>query len=168
MYFIILTTAMTLHQHGITQIESSKDAVQALQPLAGKFAALLYSVGLIGVGFLAIPTLAGSSAYAFAETFDWDQGLNKKLRRARAFYGVLISSIFVGMALSFTSIKPTDALFLTAVINGILAPLLLVGVLFVACDRVIMQNQPSPLLARVAVIIATAGMFGAAAALFLL
>jgi NRAMP (natural resistance-associated macrophage protein)-like metal ion transporter len=168
MYFIILTTAVTLHQHGITQIETSKDAVRALEPLAGKFAAALYSVGLIGVGFLAIPTLAGSSAYAFSETFNWDQGLNKKMLRARAFYGVLVSSIVVGMALSFTSIKPMDALFLTAVINGILAPFLLVGILFVACDRVIMQNQPSTMISRIAVIAATLGMFGAAAALFLL
>ena len=168
MYFIILTAAMTLHQHGITHLESSKDAVQALRPLAGNFAALLYSVGLIGVGFLAIPTLAGSSAYAFSETFDWQQGLDKKLLRARAFYGVLICSVVVGMALSFTSIKPMDALYLTAVINGILAPFLLVGILMVACDRGIMQNQPSSWLARVAVAVTTLGMFGAAAALFLI
>jgi Mn2+/Fe2+ NRAMP family transporter len=168
MYFIILTTAITLHQHGFTHIGSSKDAVQALKPLAGPFAALLYSVGLIGVGFLAIPTLAGSSAYAFAEIFDWDQGLDKKLLRARAFYGILIASIVVGMALTFTHIKPMDALFLTAVINGVLAPFLLIGVLMVASDKVIMQNQPSPWTARIAVAVTTLGMFGAAAALFFL
>jgi len=168
MYFIILTTAITLHQHGITHLESSRDAVQALRPLAGNFAALLYSMGLIGVGFLAIPTLAGSSAYAFSETFGWRQGLDQKLWRARAFYGVLTCSIIVGMVLSFTSINPMDALFLTAVINGVLAPFLLVGILAVACDRAIMQNQPSSMLARVAVAVTTAGMFGAALALFLL
>jgi len=168
MYFIILTAAMTLHQHGVTQLKSSRDAVQALRPLAGNFAALLYSVGLIGVGFLAIPTLAGSSAYAFSETFDWSHGLDKKLWRARAFYGVLICSIIVGMALSFTNINPMDALFLTAVINGVLAPFLLVGILIVACDRGIMQNQPSSWLARIAVTVTTVGMFVAAAALFLI
>jgi len=168
MYFIILTSAMTLNRHGITQLETSHDAVKALQPLAGEFSALLYSVGLIGVGFLAIPTLAGSSAYAFSETFGWKQGLDEKMSRAQAFYGALVISIVVGMALSFTSIKPMDALFLTAVINGILAPFLLVGILIVACDRAIMQNQPSPWLARVAVGITTVAMFGAGAALFFL
>lgn len=168
MYFIILTTALTLHQHGVTHIDTSRDAVQALRPLAGNFAALLYSIGLIGVGFLAIPTLAGSSAYAFSETFGWRQGLDQKLWRARAFYGVLTCSIIVGMAISFTPINPMDALFLTAVINGILAPFLLVGILAVACDHIIMQNQPSSMLARIVVAVTTLGMFGAAFALFLL
>jgi Mn2+/Fe2+ NRAMP family transporter len=124
-------------------------------------------VGLIGVGFLAIPTLAGSSAYAFSETFGWRQGLDEKLGHARAFYGALVISVLVGMALSFTSIKPMDALFLTAVINGILAPFLLVGILIVACDGAIMQNQASSWLARLAVGVTTLAMFGAALALFL-
>jgi NRAMP (natural resistance-associated macrophage protein)-like metal ion transporter len=168
MYFIILTTALTLHAHGITNLATSQDAVKALRPLSGDFSALLYSAGLIGVGFLAIPTLAGSTAYAFSETFGWSQGLDQKLRLARAFYGVLICSMLVGMALSFTSINPMDALFLTAVINGILAPFLLVGILVVACDRVIMQNQPSSWLARAAVALTTLGMFAAAVALFVL
>jgi NRAMP (natural resistance-associated macrophage protein)-like metal ion transporter len=168
MYFIILTAALTLHNHGITQLNTSADAVKALRPLAGNFASILYSAGLIGVGFLAIPTLAGSTAYAFSETFDWRQGLDQKLLRARAFYGVLACSVIVGMALSFTSVKAMDALFLTAVINGILAPFLLVGILIVACDRVIMQNQPSSMVSRVVVAVTTLGMFGAAVALFVL
>jgi Mn2+/Fe2+ NRAMP family transporter len=168
MYFIILTAALTLHAHGITQLSSSRDAVQALKPLAGNLAAFLYYAGLIGVGFLAIPTLAGSTAYAFAETFGWSQGLDQRLLRARAFYGVIFFSVLVGMGLSFSSINPMDALFLTAVINGILAPFLLVGILIVACDRVIMQNQPSSMLSRVTVFIAIVGMFGAAIALFVL
>jgi NRAMP (natural resistance-associated macrophage protein)-like metal ion transporter len=167
MYFIILTAAVTLHQNDITQLESSQDAVRVLRPLAGDYAALLYSVGLIGVGFLAIPTLAGSSAYVFSETFAFRQGLDQKLTRARGFYGVLVCSIVVGIALSFTSVKPMDALFLTAVINGVLAPFLLVGILAVACDNVIMQNQTSSILARVAVAVTTLGMFGAAVAIFL-
>jgi NRAMP (natural resistance-associated macrophage protein)-like metal ion transporter len=168
MYFIILTAAITLHPNGITRIDSAGDAIQALRPLAGNFAVILYSAGLIGVGFLAIPTLAGSSAYAFSETFDWEQGLDQKLLRARAFYGVLICSIGIGMALTYTNIKPSDALFLTAVINGLLAPFLLVGVLVVACDGGIMQNQPSSMLARVAVGVTIIGMFGAAIGLFFL
>jgi len=167
MYFIILTTALTLHQNGITQLESSKDAVQALAPLAGHFAALLYALGLVGVGFLAIPTLAGSAAYAFVETFDLRQGLDEKLMKARAFYGILVLSILLGMALTCTPIKPMEALFLSAVINGLLAPFLLVGILLVACDRVVMHNQPSSLLARLTVGIATLGMFIAGVATLL-
>ncbi len=151
MYFIIMTAASTLHRDGVTQIESSRDAIRVLEPLAGKFAALLYATGLISVGFLAIPTLAGASAYAFAETFAWRQGLDQKLHRARAFYGILVCSILVGIALCFTRIKPTDALFITAVINGILAPFLLLAILWVASDKVIMQNQPSSWLARIVV-----------------
>lgn len=167
MYFIILTAATTLHSKGITQVESSRDAIRVLEPLAGKFAALLYAAGLISVGFLAIPTLAGSSAYAFAETFAWRQGLGQKLHRARAFYGTLACSIVVGVALCFTHIKPTDALFLTAVINGLLAPFLLIAIVWVASDKEIMQNQPSSWLARIVVIITTLGMFAAAIGVFL-
>ena len=166
MYFIILTTALTLHQHGITKLESSKDAVQALTPLAGHFASLLYAVGLVGVGLLAIPTLAGSAAYVFVETFGFPQGLDEKLFAARAFYGILVLSIVLGMALTFTSIKPMDALFWSAVINGIVAPFVLVGILMVACDAALMRNQRSSLLARIAVGIVTVAMFGAAIAIF--
>jgi NRAMP (natural resistance-associated macrophage protein)-like metal ion transporter len=167
MYFIILTTALTLHKNGITQLESSKDAVKALVPLAGHFASWLYAVGLIGVGFLAIPTMAGSAAYVVTETFAFRQGLDERLLRARAFYGILVLSILFGMALTFTPIKTMDALFWTAVINGLLAPFVLVGVLLVACDSVVMHNQPSSMLARVVVGITTAGMFAAGVAIFL-
>ena len=167
MYFIILTAASTLHAHGVTSVESTKDAVRVLKPLAGTFATVLYAAGLIGVGFLAIPTLAGASAYAFAETFAWRQGLDQKLHRARAFYGTLVCSILVGVGLCFTKVKPMDALFLTAVINGLLAPFLLVGILWVACDSVIMQGQPSSWLARIAVAVATLGMFAAAIGVFM-
>jgi Mn2+/Fe2+ NRAMP family transporter len=167
MYFIILTTALTLHKEGITQLDSSKDAVKALAPLAGHFASLLYAIGLIGVGFLAIPTLAGSAAYVFSETFGFRQGLDEKLPRARAFYGILVLSIVFGMALTFTPIKPMDALFWSAVINGLLAPFVLVGILLVACDKVLMGNQRSSLIARIAVGITTAAMFAAGIAIFL-
>jgi NRAMP (natural resistance-associated macrophage protein)-like metal ion transporter len=167
MYFIILTTALTLHENGVTKLDGSKDAVKALAPLAGHFASLLYAVGLIGVGFLAIPTLAGSAAYVFTETFGFRQGLDEKLHSARAFYGILVLSILFGMALTFTSIKSTDALFFSAVINGMLAPFVLVGILLVACDRAVMRNQRSSMLARVVVAVTTLGMFGAAVAIFI-
>src|SRR6202521_5989569 len=92
MFFIILTTAITLNRHGITNIETSRQAAEALRPFAGNFAATLFTVGIVGVGFLAIPTLAGSSASAFAETFGWRQGLDKNLKQARAFYGLILLS----------------------------------------------------------------------------
>jgi len=166
MYFIILSTALTLHKNGITQIDTSKQAAEALLPLAGKFAYLLFTAGLIGTGLLAIPTLAGSAAYAFAETFHWRQGLDQKLKNARAFYAVVILSTAVGIALDFANVNPVKALFWTAVINGLLAPFLLVGILLVACDKRIMQNQPSSRLSIIVVSITTLCMLGAAVGLF--
>ncbi len=97
MYFIILSCALTLHAHGIKDIETSKQAAEALKPLAGIFAYALYTIGLIGVGMLAIPTLAGSAAYAFAETFSWKEGLDEPFRGAIPFYTVLIFSMSVGL-----------------------------------------------------------------------
>ena len=91
MFFIILTTAITLNRHGITHVDTSRQAAEALRPLAGKFAAILFTVGIVGVGFLAIPTLAGSAAYAFAETLGWRQGLDKKLKQARAVSVALLN-----------------------------------------------------------------------------
>src|SRR6201997_3360782 len=166
MYFIILTTALVLHRHGITKIDTSKQAAEALRPFAGTFAYLLYTVGIIGVGFLAIPTLAGSAAYAFAETFSWKEGLDKSFRGARAFYAVLIFSMLLGVAMDFLNINPVKALFWTAVINGVLAPFLLVGILIVASDRKLMQGQPSSILSRIVVGLATLLMFGAAIGMF--
>ena len=166
MYFIILSTALTLHKHGITHIETSKQAAEALLPLAGKFAYLLYTIGLVGVGFLAIPTLAGSAAYAFSETFHWRQGLDEKLKNARAFYAVVILSTLMGIALDFAGVNPVKALFWTAVVNGVLAPFLLVGILFVASDRKLMKNQPSSRVSRIVVAITALAMFAAAVALF--
>jgi len=168
MYFIILTTALTLHKHGIKDIETSKQAAEALRPLAGTFAYLLYTLGIIGVGFLAIPTLAGSAAYAFAETFSWQEGLDEPFRGALPFYAVLIFSILLGIGMDFLNINPVKALFWTAIINGVLAPFLLVGVLIAASDRKLMDDQPSSWLSRIAVGIITLAMFGAAAAMFLL
>ena len=168
MYFIILTTALTLHAHGIKDIDTSKQAAEALKPLAGSIAYTLYTVGLIGVGLLAIPTLTGSAAYAFAETFKWRQGLDERFKGARYFYGVIILSTVVGIAMDFLGINPVKALFWTAVINGVLAPFLLIGILFVACDRKLMNGQPSSWVSRVAVAITMLAMFVAAIAMFIL
>jgi len=168
MYFIILTTALVLHGHGIKDIETSRQAAEALRPLAGTLAYLVYTIGIIGVGFLAIPTLAGSAAYAFAETFSWKEGLDEPLRAAGPFYAVLIFSMLLGIAMDLLRINPIKALFWTAIINGLLAPLLLVGILLVASDRKLMQDQPSSWLSRIAVGIVMLAMFGAAAAMFIL
>jgi len=165
-FFIVLTTALTLHRHGMTRIETSRQVAEALRPLAGRFAELLYTVGLIGVGLLAIPTLSGSAAYAFAETFGWRQGLDRKLRNARYFYGVVILSTAAGIALDFLDVNPVQALYWTAIVNGLLAPFLLVGILVIACDRACMQNQPSSWLGRVVVAFTALLMFGAAVGMF--
>jgi NRAMP (natural resistance-associated macrophage protein)-like metal ion transporter len=166
MYFIILTTALTLHAHGTTNVETTKQAAEALLPLAGKFAYLLFTVGIIGVGFLAIPTLSGSAAYAFAETFHWRQGLDSKFKAARAFYAVVILSTLMGVGLDYANVNPVKALYWTAIINGLLAPFLMVGVWLVASDRKIMCNQPSSRLGLISVGLTTLLMFAAAIGMF--
>ena len=166
MFFIILTTAITLNRHGITHIETSRQAAEALRPFAGRFAASLFTIGIVGVGFLAIPTLAGSAAYAFAETLGWRQGLDKKLKRARAFYALILLSTAAGVGLDFVGINPVKALYWTAVINGLLAPFLLVAILVVASDKKLMQGQPSSRLGWAIVAITTVAMFAAGVAMF--
>ena len=128
---------------------------------------MLYTVGLIGTGLLAIPTLSGAAAYAFAETFRWRQGLDQRLRNARYFYAVVIVSTALGIAMDFARINAVKALFWTAVINGLLVPFLLVGILVAASDRKLMNDQPSSPLARVTVGLTMLAMFGAAAGMFL-
>jgi len=166
MFFIILTTAITLNRHGLVNIETSRQAAEALRPFAGNFAATLFTLGIVGVGFLAIPTLAGSAAYAFAETLGWRQGLNKKLRQARWFYALILVSTAAGVALDFIGINPVRALYWTAVINGLLAPFLLVAILIVAGDKKLMQGQPSSRVGWIVVAITTAAMFVAGVAMF--
>ena len=166
MFFIILTTALTLHAHGVTRIETSKQAAEALAPIAGKSAALLYTIGIIGVGLLAIPTLSGSAAYAFAETFGWKSGLDQKLKNARYFYGVVIFSTAAGVAFDFLNVNPIRALYWSAIVNGLLAPFLLVAILVVACDKKIMCGQPSSTLSRTVVTLTTLVMFAAAVGMF--
>jgi NRAMP (natural resistance-associated macrophage protein)-like metal ion transporter len=168
MFFVMLTTALTLNLHGMIRIENSRQAAEALQPLAGDFAAALYTLGLFGVGFLAIPTLSGSAAYAFAETFAWREGLDQKPRKARGFYSVVIFSTVLGILFDFLLTNPYRALFWSAVLNGLLSPFLLVGILIVASDKTIMQQQPSSRLARFAVGLAALLMFAAAVGMFVL
>jgi Mn2+/Fe2+ NRAMP family transporter len=130
-WFIIITTATVLFKHGTKTINTASDAAKALEPLvrsfpnSGQVAKDLFAVGVIGLGLLAIPVLAGSAAYALAEAFDWSEGLSKKFKKARGFYGVIILSMFIGLLLNFIGIDPMKALVFTAVFNGVAAvPLL--------------------------------------------
>ena len=167
MFFIILTTWLALNRHGVTNVETSKDVAAALEPLAGRFSALLYTVGIVGTGALAIPTLAGSAAYALAETFDWHQGIDEHYHEARAFYAVVLLAFIVGVGMDFADVNAVKALYWSAVLNGLLAPFLLLGILLVASDRRLMHGQPSSLLGRATVAATTAAMFVAAVAMFL-
>jgi NRAMP (natural resistance-associated macrophage protein)-like metal ion transporter len=168
MFFIILTTALTLHAHNITNISSSKEVSMALKPLAGNFATLLYTVGIISVGLLAIPTLAGSASYAFAETLEWSHGLDEKWGKAKAFYAVIIISLLLGVGIDFININPIQALYWSAVLNGLLAPFLLLGIFFVAIDQKIMHGQASSKINQLVVGITIVLMFGASAAMFVI
>ena len=168
MFFIILATAMTLHRAGLTNLSTSREVAEALTPLAGRFASLLYTVGLLGTGALAIPTLAGSGAYAFAEIFGWRQGIDEPYNRAPGFYATFICSVALGIAMDFANVNAVSALYWTAVINGVLAPFLLVGILLAASDAKLMHGQPSSIWARVVVTLATVLMFGAAIGMFVL
>jgi len=132
-WFIIVTTGSVLFRHGVTTINSAADAAKALEPLvrgfpnAGQIARDLFAVGVIGLGLLAIPVLAGSAAYALSEAFGWKQGLSRRFREARGFYGIIIVSTAIGLLLNFVGIDPFKALVFAAVFNGIAAvPLLFI------------------------------------------
>ena len=166
MFFIIITTAFTLHAHGVRDIETTRQAAEALRPLAGPGCFLLFTAGVIGTGLLAIPTLSGSAAYGLAETFGWEQGLDEKLEKARAFYAVVLLATAMGMAFDFANVNPVRALYWSAVINGLIAPFLLVGILIVSRDPFIMYNQCSSRTSQVVVAITTVAMFVAGVAMF--
>ena len=131
-FFIILTTAVTLNMHGVTDIQTSAQAATALRPIAGEFAFLLFSAGIIGTGLLAIPVLAGSSAYAISGAFGWKNSLERKPLQAKQFYAVIAVSTLVGIALGFTSMDPIKALFWSAVINGVISVPIMVVMMLMA------------------------------------
>jgi len=136
--FIIISCAATLHRNGITDIATSAQAAEALRPLAGDAAFLLFSLGIIGTGMLAVPVLAGSAAYAVAETFEWKSGLDLKLLEAREFYGIIAFATLGGVLLDFTPIDPIRALFWSAVVNGIIAVPIMVVMMLLADDPKVM------------------------------
>lgn len=165
-YFVILAAASTLHVAGRTEIGSAAEAAQALRPLAGSAATVLFAFGLIGAGLLAVPVLTGSAAYAVAETFGWRSGLNQKPKKAWRFYGVIAASTLVGLGIDFVGINPIAALFWTAVINGVIAPPLLVVVMLIANNRKVMGERVNGPLANIVGWLAAAVMFAAAIAMF--
>jgi NRAMP (natural resistance-associated macrophage protein)-like metal ion transporter len=136
-FFIMVTTAATLNTHGITDIETSAQAAEALRPIAGEFAFLVFALGIVGTGLLAVPVLAGSAAYAVGEALQWPIGLARLPREARAFYGTIAVATAIGAAINFIGIDPIKALFWTAVLNGVIAvPLMVVSMMMAMSPRV--------------------------------
>jgi NRAMP (natural resistance-associated macrophage protein)-like metal ion transporter len=144
MFAIMVTTGATLHTSGVTNIASAEDAAKALQPIAGDFAGLLFLLGILGVGLLSIPVLAGSTAYALAETFGWRESLELKPREAKAFYLVIVGSVVISVLLNLIGIPPMTFLYLAAVLNGLAAPALMAIVWVLARDHDLLGRWVSP------------------------
>lgn len=139
-FFIILSTGNVLHEAGITEIQTVDQAALALKPLAGKMTYLLFALGVLGTGMLAIPVLAGSVSYMVSEAFNWQEGLNKKFHEAKGFYIIMILSIVIAMTINFIGISPVKALVLTAIIYGLTAPLIIFVIVLVSNNKKIMGN----------------------------
>lgn len=144
MFFIIATAASTLFPNGINNVETAEQAALALQPLAGDFASLLFLVGIMGVGLLGVPILAGSASYAVAELLGWKSGLYRKLKAAHGFYGVITLATLVGLLVNFLKVKSFTMLYYAAIFNGLIAPILLVVIVLLAGDKKTMGKYASP------------------------
>jgi NRAMP (natural resistance-associated macrophage protein)-like metal ion transporter len=166
-YFIILTAAATLHTHGKTDINSAAEAAEALRPIAGPFAALLFSLGIIGTGLLALPVLGGSAAYAVGEALKWPVGLERKAKEAKAFYTVLAVATMIGLTLNFTRLDPIKALVWAAIINGITAAPVMCFMMLLASRSKVMGKFTLPLYLKILGWVATSIMAVAAAGMLL-
>lgn len=149
MFFIILTTAVVLYPAGIRQIDTVDQAALALKPLAGNLTYLIFTIGVIGTGLLAIPVLAGSQSYMLAETFGWDAGLDKKFPQAKGFYFSIIISLLLGLSLNFAGITPIQALLYTAVLYGLTAPVLIAIILHISNNKAIMGPHTNSLYSNI-------------------
>jgi Mn2+/Fe2+ NRAMP family transporter len=158
MFAIMVTAAATLHANGILQINSAEDAAKALVPIAGQFAGLLFLLGILGVGLLSVPVLAGSTAYAVAETFGWRESLELAPRQARAFYSIIVASMGVALLLNFIGIPPMYFLFLAAVFNGLSAPALMAIVWWLARSKKLLGGWASGPISQIVLAIATLAM----------
>jgi Mn2+/Fe2+ NRAMP family transporter len=165
MYFIILATAATLHDAGQTHIETATQAAEALRPLAGNAAYVLMALGLIGTGLLAVPILTGSAGYAVCEAFGWRAGLNEKPGKAREFYLVLVVATAGGLLIDYLGVSPMKALFWTAVLNGFLAPPLLVLIMLISSNRKVMGKRANGAALNIVGWLTALAMFAAAVGL---
>ncbi len=163
MYFIILTTGTVLFKSGIHQIDTVEQAAMALKPLAGDLAYLLFALGVIGTGLIAIPVLSGSLSYIFSETFGWEQGLDKKFHEAKGFYLIITLSLILGLAMNYIGISPIKALIYTAVLYGITAPVLIGIILHISNNKKIMgkfvNSRTSNIMGFFALLLMTAAAF---------
>jgi Mn2+/Fe2+ NRAMP family transporter len=148
MFAIMVTAAVTLGAHGAVRVDTAQQAAQALRPLAGQLAGLLFAAGIVGTGLLAVPVLAGSTAYAIAETAGWHEGLARRVSQARAFYAVIAASILVGVVMDFVGVSPIWALYLAAILNGVAAPPLLLLILLLARSEAVLGEHRSGLLSQ--------------------
>jgi NRAMP (natural resistance-associated macrophage protein)-like metal ion transporter len=168
MYFIILTTGTVLYNGGIHQIDTVEQAAMALKPLAGNLAYLLFAVGVIGTGLIAIPVLSGSISYIITETFGWEQGLDKKFHEAKAFYIVIAVSLLLGLSLNYIGISPIQSLIYTAILYGLTAPVLIAIILHISNNKKIMGENVNGRLTNVLGFLALIIMTVAAIALIYL
>jgi Mn2+/Fe2+ NRAMP family transporter len=166
-FFIILATGVTLHSAGVTDISTAAQAATALRPLAGNFAFLLFAIGILGVGLIGVPVLAGSAAYALCEAMCWKWGLERKATDARGFYGVIAVSVMVGLILQYSPISPMKALFWSAVINGVVAVPLMVLIIILVSKKSVMGKYTSGWAILTLGCIATAVMAAAAVRMFI-
>ncbi len=163
---IVLTTAATLHAHGVVNIETSSQAAEALQPIAGRFTFIVFAAGIIGTGLLALPVLAGSAAYATGEALGWHVGLARRPGRARAFYAAIAAATGVGATLNVVGIDPVKALFWSAVVNGVVAVPVMASMLVLACRPTVMGQFTLGSTLQVLGWVATAVMAAASVAMF--
>ncbi len=166
MFFIIITTGATLFPSGIHSIQNAQEAALALRPLAGDFAFLLFALGIIGTGMLTVPILAGSASYAISESFGWKAGLYRKLERAHGFYGAITIATLVGLLINFIGIDPMVMLYYTAVINGIIAPPLLIIIFLISNNKTIMGERVNSVGSNILALI-TIGIMTAASLILL-
>lgn len=149
MFFIIVACAGTLFVNGLTNINTAQEAALALRPFAGNFAYLLFALGIIGVGLLGVPILAGSASYALSESFGWRHGLYRKLKQASAFYGVIIISVLAGLLMNFIGLDPIKTLIYAAVLNGIIAPVIMILIVGISSDKNIMGERANGPLVKI-------------------
>jgi NRAMP (natural resistance-associated macrophage protein)-like metal ion transporter len=164
--FIVVTTAATLHAHGVTNIQTSAQAAEALRPVAGPLVFFVFALGIVGTGLLAVPVLAGSAAYAVGETFGWHVGLARKAHRAKAFYGMLAAAVVAGIVMNLTPIDPIKALFWSAVINGVVAVPVMAMLMHLSSHRKAMGDFALPFPLKVMGWLATLAMAAAAVGMF--